>query len=54
MTDCLRECNSRANRPAVIQAWVTATNGKYHDDIRLMRDTARESKHGAVRISFRT
>ncbi|KAK7438608.1 hypothetical protein VKT23_017942 [Stygiomarasmius scandens] len=42
MTDCLRECNSRANRPAVIQAWITATNGKYHDDIRLMRDTARE------------
>ncbi|THU90609.1 cytochrome P450 [Dendrothele bispora CBS 962.96] len=42
MNDCLRECNSRANRPTVVQAWVTATNGKYQDDIRLMRNTARE------------
>ncbi|KAF5345038.1 hypothetical protein D9758_010421 [Tetrapyrgos nigripes] len=40
MSDCLRECNSRANRPSIVQAWVSATNSQYHDDIRLMRDTA--------------
>ncbi|KAK0471086.1 fatty acid hydroxylase [Armillaria novae-zelandiae] len=40
MMDFLKECNHRANRPSIIQAFMTNTNDKYEADIKILRETA--------------
>ncbi|PBK66502.1 bifunctional P-450/NADPH-P450 reductase [Armillaria solidipes] len=40
MMDFLTECNHRANRPSIIQAFMTNTNDKYEADIKILRETA--------------
>ncbi|KAK0214536.1 fatty acid hydroxylase [Armillaria fumosa] len=40
MMDFLKECNHRANRPSIIQAFMTNTNDKYEADIKNLRETA--------------
>ncbi|KZT19446.1 fatty acid hydroxylase [Neolentinus lepideus HHB14362 ss-1] len=40
MTDFLKECNARANRPAIVQALMTSATAKWEADKKLMVDVA--------------
>ncbi|TFK52531.1 bifunctional P-450/NADPH-P450 reductase [Heliocybe sulcata] len=42
MTDFLKECNARANRPSIVQALMTSTTAKWEADRKLMIDVSSE------------
>ena len=44
MVDFLIECNMRANRPAVVTTIMRSSRAQYEHDIKVMADTADESK----------
>lgn len=44
MVDFLKECCDRANRPTLVQAFMSSATRKYQADIDLMRGTAKESR----------
>lgn len=43
MTDFLKECFARSNRPTVVQALMTGATAKYLEDIKYMTDLANKS-----------
>lgn len=50
MVDFLKECNNRANRPWIVQAFTSSA--KYQADIALMRETAEKSKQSLRAVPY--